>query len=76
MVPDRLRGRVMSLYSMMFLGMTPLGSLLAGTIAAHVGAPVTVAMGGVASLIGGAFSRANGLPCARPRANWLQHKEC
>ena len=30
MVPDQLRGRVMSLYSMMFLGMSPLGSLLAG----------------------------------------------
>jgi MFS family permease len=58
MVPDRLRGRVMSLYSMMFLGMSPLGSLLAGTIADHFGAPVTVAMGGVASLIGGAvFAR-------------------
>jgi MFS family permease len=58
MVPDRLRGRVMSIYSMMFLGMTPLGSLLAGAIAAHMGAPVTVAMGGVASLIGGAvFAR-------------------
>ena len=58
MVPDRLRGRVMSLYSMMFLGMTPLGSLLAGAIAARIGAPVTVAMGGVASLIGGAvFAR-------------------
>jgi MFS family permease len=55
MVPDRLRGRVMSLYSMMFLGMTPLGSLLAGTIAARIGAPLTVAMGGVASLTGGAL---------------------
>jgi MFS family permease len=55
MVPDRLRGRVMSLYSMMFLGMTPLGSLLAGAVAAHIGAPITVAMGGVASLTGGAM---------------------
>ena len=58
MVPDRLRGRVMSIYSMMFLGMTPLGSLLAGAIAARIGAPVTVAMGGVASLVSGAvFAR-------------------
>ena len=53
MVPDQLRGRVMSLYSMMFLGMTPIGSLLAGAIADHVGAPITVAMGGLASLAGG-----------------------
>ena len=53
MVPDQLRGRVMSLYSMMFLGMSPLGSLLAGTMADHIGAPITVALGGVASLAGG-----------------------
>jgi MFS family permease len=53
MVPEQLRGRVMSLYSMMFLGMTPIGSLLAGKIADRVGAPITVALGGVASLAGG-----------------------
>ena len=53
MVPDRLRGRVMSLYSMMFLGMAPIGSLLAGAIADRVGAPITVAMGGLASFAGG-----------------------
>ena len=53
MVPDQLRGRVMALYSMMFLGMTPIGSLLAGAVAAHIGAPITVAIGGVASFIGG-----------------------
>ena len=53
MVPDQLRGRVMSMYSMMFLGMSPLGSLVAGTMADHIGAPVTVAIGGLASLLGG-----------------------
>jgi MFS family permease len=53
MVPDQLRGRVMSLYSMMFLGMTPIGSLLAGKIADRVGAPITVAIGGVVTLAGG-----------------------
>jgi hypothetical protein len=52
-VPEQLRGRVMALYSMMFLGMTPLGSLLAGTLADHIGAPVTVAIGGLASCLGG-----------------------
>ena|SRR5579862_852236 len=58
MVPDQLRGRVMSIYSMMFLGMSPLGSLLAGWLADRIGAPVTVAIGGIASLIGGlAFAR-------------------
>jgi MFS family permease len=53
MVPDQLRGRVMSLYAMMFLGMTPFGSLLAGALADHIGAPVTVALGGLVSCIGG-----------------------
>jgi len=53
MVPEQLRGRVMAMYSMMFLGMTPLGSLLAGTLADHIGAPVTVAIGGLVSCVGG-----------------------
>jgi MFS family permease len=58
MVPDQLRGRVMSIYSMLFLGMSPLGSLLAGWLADRIGAPVTVAIGGFVSLIGGiAFAR-------------------
>ena len=50
MVPDRLRGRVMSVYSMMFMGMAPLGAFFAGTVAAHLGAPWTVATGGLASI--------------------------
>ena len=47
MVPDRLRGRVMSVYSMMFMGMAPVGSLLAGAAANRIGAPWTVAAGGL-----------------------------
>ena len=47
MSPDRLRGRVMSVYSMMFMGMAPFGAVLSGVIAAHWGAPATVAGGGV-----------------------------
>jgi MFS family permease len=47
MAPDRLRGRVMSVYSMMFMGMAPIGSLLAGAAADRFGAPMTVAGGGV-----------------------------
>jgi MFS family permease len=47
MVPDRLRGRVMSVYSMMFLGMAPFGGLAAGYSAERVGAPATIAGGGV-----------------------------
>src|SRR5579872_2728362 len=53
MVPDQLRGRLMSFYSMTFLGMTPFGSLLAGWVAERIGSPVTVAIGGLASCLGG-----------------------
>ena len=53
MVPDRLRGRVMSVYSMMFMGMAPLGSLIAGATADRIGAPWTVAAAGLVSICGG-----------------------
>ncbi len=39
MVPDSLRGRVMSVYSMMLMGMAPLGALLAGVLESRLGAP-------------------------------------
>ena len=50
MAPDQLRGRVMSVYSMMFMGMAPFGAFFAGAIAHHLGAPWTVALGGVACI--------------------------
>lgn len=46
--PDDLRGRIMSLYSMMFMGMAPFGALLAGVTAQQFGAPFTVGIGGLA----------------------------
>jgi len=52
MTPDHLRGRIMSVYSMMFMGLAPFGALSAGTIAHHLGAPWTVAIGGVACIAG------------------------
>ncbi|MDR3632305.1 MAG: MFS transporter [Isosphaeraceae bacterium] len=52
MVPDRLRGRVMAVYSMMFMGMAPFGALLAGTLAERLTAPGTVAFGGAMCLVG------------------------
>lgn len=52
MVPDELRGRVMAVYSMMFMGMAPIGALFGGALADHFGAPLTVAAGGLASLLG------------------------
>ena len=54
LVPDSLRGRVMAVYSMMFMGMAPFGSLLAGVLAQRLGAPATVAIGGVVCIAGAA----------------------
>src|SRR5205807_6101794 len=50
MVPDHLRGRVMAVYSMMFMGMAPFGALFAGALADRMGAPLTVTVGAVACL--------------------------
>jgi MFS family permease len=52
MVQDKLRGRVMAVYSMMFMGMAPFGALLAGTLAQHLGAPNTVRIGGAICIVG------------------------
>jgi MFS family permease len=52
MVPDALRGRVMAVYSMMFMGMAPIGALLGGALSDRLGAPLTVAIGGLASVLG------------------------
>jgi MFS family permease len=54
-VEDDKRGRVMSLYSMSFMGMAPFGSLFAGWLANRVGAPRTVLMSGVLCLVGSAW---------------------
>ena len=57
MSPDSLRGRVMSVYSMMFMGMAPIGALMAGAVADRVGAPLAVAGGGAICLAAaGAFA--------------------
>lgn len=45
-VDEDKRGRVMSIYTMAFVGTAPLGSLLAGTLASHLGVPVTLRLGG------------------------------
>lgn len=55
LVPDHLRGRVMSLYTMFFLGVAPIGSLFAGALASHVGTPLTFALGGCCAIIAAAF---------------------
>jgi MFS family permease len=44
LVPGHIRGRVLSMHTMAFLGFTPLGSLLVGSLAEKLGAPVAMAL--------------------------------
>jgi MFS family permease len=70
MVPDELRGRVMSVYSMMFMGMAPFGAFFGGALAHRMGAPITVASGGIACVIGAIWS-GRALPAMRIETNRL-----
>lgn len=63
-VADDKRGRIMALYTMAFAGMTPLGSLMQGSLAAVIGAPATLALGGAASAVA-ALAFATRLPALR-----------
>jgi MFS family permease len=53
LVEDRMRGRVMSLFTMAFMGMMPLGSLTAGWVASRSSPGVTVIAGGVLCILTG-----------------------
>jgi len=50
-VPDELRGRVMAVYMMVFAGTTPIGSLLAGSVAHATSMPISIAAGAIACLL-------------------------
>jgi predicted MFS family arabinose efflux permease len=50
-VPDALRSRVMAVYATMFMGVQPIGSLIAGGVAKHIGAPRTLTVFGVIVLV-------------------------
>jgi MFS family permease len=52
LVSDHMRARVMSYYSMAFFGAAPFGSLLAGSLAHRIGAPLTVTLMGASCLAG------------------------
>lgn len=47
-----MRGRVMSLYTMSFLGMTPFGGLIIGSLATRIGVTPTLVMGGILCILG------------------------
>lgn len=52
LVDEDKRGRVMSIYTMALVGMSPIGSLIAGAIASKIGAPNTLALGGLSCILG------------------------
>jgi MFS family permease len=52
-VDDRMRGRVMSLYTAAFLGVAPLGGLVAGALADSIGASATLMLGGACCALAG-----------------------
>jgi MFS family permease len=70
MVPDVLRGRAMAVYSMMFMGMAPIGALLGGALSDRLGPQLTVAIGGFASVLGAWWFAAQ-LPKIRVEARQL-----
>jgi len=52
-VPDALRGRVMGIYSFSFVGLSPIGSLLAGWLAKVTSAAFTVTLGASICIVAG-----------------------
>jgi len=74
MVDDDRRGRVMGFFTVAFVGMAPVGSLLAGALASVIGAPWTLFVGGVACMVGaGVFARR--LPQLREKARPIYVKK-
>lgn len=55
-VPDHLRGRVISVYTTLFVGSTPLGGLLMGAIASAYGVPASLVVAGAGSILMGAVA--------------------
>ena len=54
-VSNEMRGRVMSFYTMAFMGTAPFGSLLAGSSAKLIGVPYTILIGGISCIVGAVF---------------------
>ncbi|MGA2298898.1 MAG: MFS transporter, partial [FCB group bacterium] len=52
---DDKRGRVMSIYTMAFMGTVPFGNLLSGSLAGIIGVPYTVLIGGVCCILGAVY---------------------
>lgn len=71
LVPEHLRGRVMALYTMSFIGMLPLGSLVYGSLAHHIGSvkPVFVIAGVISVVYGYVLMKV--MPNLRPLAQHI-----
>ncbi len=68
--PDEMRGRVMALFSMTFLGLAPFGAFLAGASAQRIGAAATVSIGGGVCVVAATYF-ARRLPALRDEARAL-----
>ncbi len=73
-VEEDKRGRVMSFYTMSFMGMAPFGSLLAGGLASRIGAPNTLLLGGLCCVIG-AFIFAMKIPAIKKNVRPIYAKK-
>ncbi|MEP0892139.1 MULTISPECIES: MFS transporter [unclassified Leptolyngbya] len=73
LVPDEMRGRVMSIYIMSFLGMISFGNLFQGALVSWIGAPATVVINGTICVVVAVFY-AQQLPRLR-RMVWKTHPE-
>ncbi|HYC44726.1 MAG TPA: MFS transporter [Burkholderiales bacterium] len=58
-VEDDKRGRVMSLYTAAFIGMTPFGAIMAGTAAEYAGVAATLTVGGIGCALAGLYVARN-----------------
>ena len=52
---DDKRGRIVSMYTMSYIGLAPFGSLLAGALAQRITAPYTIALGGIVTIVAAAL---------------------
>lgn len=73
--PDRLRGRVMSVYMMVFAGSVPPGNLFTGGIAHLFGAPVALLAGAGLSLVAGVVAWALRAPAEKSLAESVRAKK-
>lgn len=72
-VEDSKRGRVMAFFLMAYFGMMPFGSLAAGAVSTRIGAPYTLALGGVLCLAGAAWFAATLSDLNKDIASALAH---